>query len=108
MRATAQHILVADQEQCEELINQIKEGADFAALAKEHSLCPSGEEGGELGEFRKGMMVKEFDEVVFSNDTPVGEVYPKAVKTQFGYHVIKVTDRQEGKGHGSCGHDGCC
>ena len=64
--------------------------ADFADVAKQHSKCPSGKSGGDLGTFGPGAMVKEFDEVVFS--APVNEVQGP-VKTQFGYHLLEVTSR---------------
>lgn len=90
--ASARHILVSTEELCQELKNQIEGGADFAAIAQEHSSCPSGRNGGELGEFGPGMMVKEFDEVVFS--APVNTVQGP-VQTQFGYHLLEVTSRSE-------------
>ena len=88
--ASARHILVDTEEKCNELKEQIENGADFAEVAKEHSSCPSGRKGGDLGSFGPGMMVKEFDEVVFSGDlnTVLGPV-----KTQFGYHLLEVTER---------------
>jgi len=89
-KAAARHILVASKEVCEDLKKQIEAGADFAAIAREHSLCPSGKQGGALGEFGPGQMVKEFDQVVFSGE--VGKVLGP-VKTQFGYHLIEVTSR---------------
>ena len=88
--ASARHILVADEATCERLKTEIEGGADFADLAKQHSQCPSGKSGGELGEFAPGRMVPEFDAVVFS--APVGEVQGP-VKTQFGYHLLEVTNR---------------
>ena len=91
-RATARHILVASKEVCEGLKKQIEAGADFAAVAREHSLCPSGKQGGALGEFGPGQMVKEFDQVVFSGE--VGKVLGP-VQTQFGYHLLEVTSRTE-------------
>jgi len=91
-KATARHILVDSQEQCEELKRQIENGADFAELAAEHSDCPSGSSGGDLGEFGPGQMVPEFDHVVFNES--VGEVHGP-VATQFGYHLIEITDRTE-------------
>jgi len=91
-RASARHILVSSEEQCSQLKTDIENGADFTALAKEHSSCPSGSQGGELGEFGPGQMVKEFDEVVFS--APVGTVQGP-VKTQFGYHLLEVTKRTD-------------
>lgn len=66
--ATARHILVNTEEQCQALKDEIADGADFADIAKQHSSCPSGSSGGDLGEFGPGMMVKEFDNVVFSAD----------------------------------------
>jgi peptidyl-prolyl cis-trans isomerase C len=90
--AKARHILVPTEEKCEELKTQIEGGADFAAVAGEHSDCPSGKQGGELGEFRPGQMVREFDEVVFSAE--IGKVLGP-VKTQFGYHLIEITERTE-------------
>ena len=91
-RASARHILVSSEEQCNQLKTEIDGGADFSALAAEHSQCPSGKQGGALGEFGPGQMVKEFDEVVFS--APVNTVQGP-VKTQFGYHLLEVTARTE-------------
>jgi len=91
-RATARHILVASKEVCEDLKKQIEAGADFAAVAREHSTCPSGKQGGSLGEFGPGQMVKEFDQAVFSDE--VGKVLGP-VQTQFGYHLLEVTSRTE-------------
>ena len=89
-KASARHILVKTEEECQELKTQIVNGADFADIAASHSLCPSGKQGGALGEFSPGQMVKEFDTVVFSD--PIGEVLGP-VKTEFGYHLIEVTSR---------------
>ena len=91
-KASARHILVDTEEQCNELKEQISNGADFGDVAKQHSKCPSGGSGGDLGEFGPGMMVKEFDEVVFS--APLNEVQGP-VKTQFGYHLLEVTNRTD-------------
>lgn len=91
-KASARHILVSSKEECEAIKAQIAAGADFADLAAEHSSCPSGQEGGELGEFRPGQMVPEFDKVVFS--APVG-VVQGPVKTQFGFHLVEVTSRTD-------------
>ena len=90
--AQARHILVSSEEKCLTLKTEIEAGTDFAAAAKEHSSCPSGAEGGALGEFGPGMMVPEFDKVVFS--APIGEVQGP-VKTQFGYHLLEVTQRSD-------------
>jgi peptidyl-prolyl cis-trans isomerase C len=91
-QASARHILVENEEFCEQLKDQIADGADFSALAQEHSTCPSGQRGGDLGSFSPGQMVQEFDSVVFS--AAVNEVQGP-VKTQFGYHLIEVTSRTE-------------
>ena len=91
-KATARHILVDTEEECRDLKRQITEGADFADLAKKHSKCPSGADGGNLGEFGPGMMVREFDEVVFSAEV---NTVQGPVKTQFGYHLLEVTSRTD-------------
>lgn len=91
-RASARHILVETEAQCAALKAEIEGGANFSALAQQHSKCPSGRQGGELGSFGRGQMVKEFDEVVFS--APVG-VVQGPVKTQFGYHLLEVTQRDD-------------
>ena len=91
-RATARHILVASKEVCEDLKKQIEAGADFAAVAREHSSCPSGKQGGSLGEFGPGQMVKEFDQAVFNGE--VGKILGP-IQTQFGYHLLEVTSRTE-------------
>lgn len=91
-RASARHILVTTEAECQALKDQIAGGADFAALAKAHSQCPSGQQGGELGSFGPGQMVPAFDKVVFS--APINEVQGP-VKTQFGYHLLEVTSRED-------------
>ncbi len=91
-RASARHILVDTQEQCEALKQQIEGGADFAEIAKQHSGCPSGRQGGDLGEFGQGQMVPEFDKVVFSGEL---NCVHGPIKTQFGYHLLEITSRTE-------------
>ena len=91
-KARARHILVDTEEKCQSLKDELAGGADFADLAKEHSSCPSGQQGGDLGEFGPGMMVKEFDDVVFTADLNSVE---GPVQTQFGYHLLEVTSRTE-------------
>lgn len=91
-RAAARHILVATKDACDALITELKGGADFAALAKKHSKCPSGQDGGALGTFGPGQMVPEFDHAVFKGT--VGAVQGP-IKTQFGYHVLEVTMRKD-------------
>jgi peptidyl-prolyl cis-trans isomerase C len=92
MRASARHILVTTEQECQALKNQIEAGADFSEIARKHSQCPSGKRGGELGEFGPGQMVKEFDTVVFSG--ALNQVHGP-VKTQFGYHLLEITSRTE-------------
>lgn len=90
-QASARHILVCSKNECIELKNKISEGEiSFEKAASEHSKCPSGKQGGDLGSFSPGMMVAEFDQVVF-NDS-LGQVHGP-VKTQFGYHLIEITHR---------------
>jgi peptidyl-prolyl cis-trans isomerase C len=89
-KATARHILVDNETFCTELIDKIKNGEDFAALAKTHSKCPSGRNGGDLGQFGPGQMVPEFDKVVFNEDVGVPH---GPVKTDFGYHIVEITSR---------------
>ncbi len=91
-QAAARHILVATEAECLDLKKQIEGGTDFAELARKHSKCPSGAQGGALGTFGRGQMVAEFDQVVFS--APVGEVQGP-VQTQFGYHLVEVTHRTD-------------
>ena len=91
-RASARHILVDSEADCEKLKTEIEGGADFAEIAAAHSKCPSGRRGGELGEFGPGQMVPEFDQVVFSAD--VGTLQGP-VKTQFGFHLLEVTSRTD-------------
>lgn len=91
-RASARHILVSDEKTCRDLKDQIDKGADFAVLAREHSQCPSGRQGGDLGTFSPGQMVQEFDQVVFHEE--VGQVHGP-VRTQFGYHLIEITNRDD-------------
>ncbi|MCU7553458.1 peptidylprolyl isomerase PpiC [Alteromonas sp. ASW11-19] len=88
--AAAIHILVKTEREAKDLLVQLNKGKNFATLAKKHSLCPSGKRGGELGEFRRGQMVKAFDDVVFKK--PLLQVHGP-VKTRFGYHLIKTLYR---------------
>lgn len=88
--ATARHILVDSEEQCLQLKDRIANGEDFGDIAREFSSCPSKAQGGDLGQFGPGMMVKEFDAVVFSAGV---NTLQGPVKTQFGYHLLEVTSR---------------
>lgn len=88
MQVQASHILVETLAEAQSLQQQISEGADFGVLASQHSKCPSGTRGGDLGPFGRGVMVQPFENVSF--DLPVGSV-SEPVQTQFGYHLIKRT-----------------
>lgn len=85
----ASHILVKKRSEAEKILEELKKGANFAELAKKYSECPSRKRGGDLGWFGKGKMVPEFEKAAFS--LKKGDL-SDIVKTQFGYHVIKVTD----------------
>ncbi|KAG2817853.1 hypothetical protein PC111_g12541 [Phytophthora cactorum] len=91
--ARASHILVPTETECDEIVKELEAADDleaaFARLAKERSKCPSSRQGGDLGSFGRGQMVPEFDMVAF--EKPVGEVHK--VKTQFGWHLVLITDR---------------
>lgn len=85
----ASHILVKTEGEAKIIIEKLKRGESFAKLAEENSQCPSGRNGGDLGEFGRGMMVREFELAAFA--LKPGEVTQTPVKTQFGYHIIKRT-----------------
>ena len=87
-KAKASHILVKTEEQAKDILSRIQKGESFAKLAQEYSICPSRKKGGNLGEFGRGQMVKEFERAVFN--AKKGDLV--LVKTQFGWHVIKVED----------------
>ena len=87
-KVTARHILVETLEKAQSLSQEILTETDFAAAASEHSRCPSSANGGNLGEFGKGQMVKPFEDAAFGLD--VMEI-SQPVQTQFGYHVIMRT-----------------
>lgn len=93
MTVSAKHILVDSEEKCSDILASITSGEKaFEVAAQEFSTCPSGQRGGDLGEFGKGQMVKEFEEAAFSAE--IGQVVGP-VKTQFGYHLIKVEKKNE-------------
>jgi len=87
----ARHILVNSSEEAEEILEELNKGADFIELAKNKSIGPSASQGGDLGYFASGQMVKEFEDAAFALN--VGELSP-VVKTQFGYHIIKLLDKK--------------
>jgi len=88
-RACASHILLRSEQEAKSIKAKLLKGADFAELAKRHSTCPSKKKGGDLGEFTRGTMVKQFDQAVFakgSEDQP----FLGPIKSRFGYHLIQV------------------
>ena len=87
----ASHILVESEEAAKEIIAQLEGGADFAALAKEKSIDPAGQNGGDLGYFSKGQMVPEFEAAAFALEK---DKVSQPVQTQFGWHVIRLEDRR--------------
>ena len=92
MKVRASHILVKTEEEANKLYEEISAGADFAELAAQHSLCPSGRSGGDLGFFGRGMMVKPFEDAAF--ELEVGGL-SKPVETQFGWHLIVLTGKKD-------------
>lgn len=89
---SASHILVEDEALANEIKEKIDNGISFEDAATEFSTCPSKERGGDLGEFGKGQMVPEFEEVAFALEK---DVISEPVKTQFGYHIIRVNEINE-------------
>lgn len=92
IKATARHILVKNKEDVDIVLNELESGAGFSNVAQQYSTCPSRAQGGSLGSFRPGTMVKEFDAVIFDPETALGTVVGP-VETQFGYHLIVVDKR---------------
>lgn len=90
-KVKAAHILVDEEKEAKEILQRLKEGDDFEKLAKSLSNCPSGKNGGDLGWFERGKMVKEFEDAAFNANR--GEIVGP-IKTQFGFHIIKVTDQK--------------
>lgn len=88
----ARHILVATKNEAEALQRQLSEGANFEDLARDNSTGPSGPQGGDLGYFTRGTMVPAFSEAAFA--LSAGDVTPSPVKTDFGWHIIKVEDKR--------------
>lgn len=85
----ASHILLEKHSQALALIARIREGEDFAKIARDYSTCPSKKKGGDLGFFAKGQMVPEFEKAAFN--LSVGAMTTDPIKTKFGYHIIKRT-----------------
>lgn len=90
MPAIVRHILVKTKDQADAIKAQLAAGGDFAKLAKQHSTCPSAKKGGELGEVKKGQLVKPIDSVVFSKPE---HVVHGPIKSQFGFHLVEIKFR---------------
>jgi parvulin-like peptidyl-prolyl isomerase len=88
-KVRASHILVEKQSQALKVLEELKAGAEFGGLAKKYSTCPSGKRGGDLGQFGRGQMVREFEQAAFA--LKPGQMTEQPIKTQFGYHIIKRT-----------------
>ncbi|MFW9907990.1 MAG: peptidylprolyl isomerase [Candidatus Thorarchaeota archaeon] len=88
-KARVSHILVEKHSEALEIITKIREGANFAEMARNYSSCPSKKRGGDLGYFSKGQMVAGFEKAAFALN--VGQMTNDPVKTEFGYHIIKRT-----------------
>jgi len=91
MEWKASHILVKQYDLARRLYQEIRQGANFEALARQHSTCPSKSSGGDLGWFGPGKMVKEFEDACRKHG--IGTV-TEPVKTQFGFHLVKVTGKK--------------
>lgn len=94
LRLRASHVLVNTEAEAKEIFQKLSAGADFAQLAAQYSKDPSREKGGDIGYFSKGQLIPEFESVCFNLE--VGKI-SEIVKTQFGYHIIKLTERRESR-----------
>lgn len=89
MKIQVSHILVQHSYEAEDILRALKDGKDFAELARKFSKCPSAADGGNLGVFAKGRLDRDFEEVAFS--LKVGQTTTKPIRTRFGYHIIRRT-----------------
>jgi len=89
MEVHCAHILLKTEEEAIHILRELMNGRDFSEVAKESSICPSGRDGGDLGVFGRGQMVEKFEKVAFV--LKKGEI-SKPVKTEFGWHIIKMLD----------------
>jgi peptidyl-prolyl cis-trans isomerase C len=96
VKANARHILVKSKEEVNTIMIKLQNGESWNSLASQYSTCPSKSQGGSLGSFSPGTMVAEFDKVIFSPETKIGEIMGP-VETKFGYHLI-VVDKRTGGG----------
>ncbi|MFH1470738.1 MAG: peptidylprolyl isomerase [Candidatus Micrarchaeota archaeon] len=98
MEIRASHILVSKIDEADHIMRELKTGKDFSELARKFSSCPSSKNGGDLGFFSRGQMVKEFEDAAFTLE--VGQ-FSNPVRTQFGFHIIKVCERKGGADGGT-------
>jgi peptidyl-prolyl cis-trans isomerase C len=96
VKASARHILVKSKDDVNIILDKLQNGVSWNLLASQYSTCPSKSQGGSLGSFSPGTMVTEFDKVIFSPETRIGEIIGP-VETKFGYHLI-VVDKRTGGG----------
>lgn len=95
-RVHASHILLKDRDTCENLHRDILDGTiSFDEAAQKHSLCPSGAKGGDLGSFPRGVMIQEFNDLVFDKNVPLHKPQ-SCLATPFGYHIVQVLNRGGG------------
>lgn len=94
VKYNARHILLDDQEDANEILSMLGSGESFNNLAREYSNCPSGKNGGELGEFYSGSMVAQFERALYHLE--INEV-SKPIKTEFGFHIIQRLQLKEDK-----------
>lgn len=90
--ACARHILVDTLEKCQELREKIKQGEKFEDVALHYSKCPSGDIGGDLGEFDQGAIVRQLDNLIFKDKVALKVVHGP-IQTKFGYHLLLITQR---------------
>ncbi len=87
----ASHILVSKLDEADHIMNELKSGKDFSELARKFSSCPSSKMGGDLGFFKRGQMVKEFEDAAFALEP--GQI-SMPIRTQFGFHIIKILEKR--------------
>jgi peptidyl-prolyl cis-trans isomerase C len=92
MEVRASHILVSKLEEADHVISELRLGKDFGEMARKFSACPSAKNGGDLGFFSEGQMVKEFEEAAFRLEP--GQL-AGPIRTHFGFHVIKLTEKRK-------------
>lgn len=90
--ARARHIQVGSVEDAKQLLRMLDQGEQFDALASQYSICPSGEQGGNLGQFNPGMLAPEMDDVVFEGQ--IGVVHGP-IESDWGFHLVEILERKD-------------